>query len=129
VIEWPGPHHRRASSDWLPEELEVAPTNHALGTTLWFENERARARRSAEPGEGGIPHATSYFWTVVARAWTAEEGRRNCVVRDYRVGTPSTYRTAPGPMIHDLENVGTPFSASSPSRSLTCDAAALVSGR
>lgn len=92
-------------------ELDQAPDNHDLGTTLWFENERIRVWEVLlQPGERGPfhSHTTNYFWTVV-------EGSRGLqrfadgtyVVRDYEVGeTKFLEHTADQPLIHDLENVG-----------------------
>lgn len=92
-------------------ELEEAPANHDLGTTLWFENERIRVWEVLlQPGERGPfhSHTTNYFWTVV-------EGSRGLqrfsdgtfVVRDYAVGeTKFLEHTVDSPLIHDLENVG-----------------------
>lgn len=93
------------------EELEAAPTNHALGTTLWFENERTRVWEvKLEPGERGPFHAhtTDYFWTVVdAGRGLQRRGDGSYVVRDYRVGDTLFLQNSPdSPMIHDLENVG-----------------------
>ena len=93
------------------EELEVAPGNKQLGTTLWFENDRIRVWEVLlAPGERGAFHAqtTNYFWTVV-------EGSRGLqrfsdgtfVVRDYQVGeTKFLEHTPESALIHDLENVG-----------------------
>jgi uncharacterized cupin superfamily protein len=93
------------------EELEAAPTNHALGTTLWLENERTRVWEvRLEPGERGPfhAHATNYFWTVVdAGRGLQRKGDGTYVVRDYRVGDTLYLQNSPqSPMIHDLENVG-----------------------
>ena len=93
------------------EELEVAPGNKQLGTTLWFENDRIRVWEVLlAPGERGAFHAhtTNYFWTVV-------EGSRGLqrfsdgtfVVSDYQVGeTKFLEHTPESALIHDLENVG-----------------------
>lgn len=92
-------------------ELEAAPDNLEVGTTIWFENERIRVWEILlQPGERGAfhSHVTNYFWTVV-------EGSRGLqrfadgsfVVRDYLVGETKylehTHETA---LIHDLENLG-----------------------
>lgn len=101
----------RFDPDQFRRELEAAPDNLALGTTLWFENQRVRVWEVLlHPGERGAFHAhtTNYFWTVV-------EGSRGLqrfddgtyVVRDYRVGdTRYLEHTPETPLIHDLENVG-----------------------
>jgi oxalate decarboxylase/phosphoglucose isomerase-like protein (cupin superfamily) len=93
------------------QELEAAPSNHDLGTTMWFENERIRVWEVLlQPGERGPFHAhtTNYFWTVV-------EGGRGLqrfadgtfVVRDYRPGDTRYLEHGPATsLIHDLENVG-----------------------
>jgi len=93
------------------EELAEAPKNLALGTTLWFENDRIRVWEVLlQPGERGPfhSHTTNYFWTVV-------EGSRGLqrysdgtfAVRNYEVGdTRYLEHTPAAPLIHDLENVG-----------------------
>ncbi len=92
-------------------ELAAAPTNLAVGTTLWFENHRLKVWEvSLQPGERGPFHAhtRNYFWTVV-------EGGRGLQrlsdgttwVRDYQVGDTSYLEHTPETaLIHDLENVG-----------------------
>jgi mannose-6-phosphate isomerase-like protein (cupin superfamily) len=93
------------------EELEHAASNRAVGTNLWFENDRVRVWEvRLEPGERGPFHAhlADYFWTVV------EEGRGlqrladgTFAVRQYRVGETMFIENTPErPLIHDLENVG-----------------------
>jgi beta-alanine degradation protein BauB len=93
------------------EELESAPSNFEVGTTVWFENDRIRVWEILlQPGERGAfhSHVTHYFWTVV-------EGSRGLqrfadgtfVVRDYLVGeTKYLEHTPETALIHDLENVG-----------------------
>lgn len=93
------------------EELDVARDNLAVGTTVWFENDRIRVWEILlEPGERGPFHAhtTNYFWTVV-------EGSRGLqrfsdgtfAVRDYRVGETKYLEHGPDSvLIHDLENIG-----------------------
>lgn len=93
------------------EELETAPGNLDVGTSLWFENDRIRVWEvRLEPGERGPfhNHTRNYFWTVV-------EGSRGLqrfadgtyAVRDYRVGdTRFLEHTPEDSLIHDLENVG-----------------------
>jgi len=92
-------------------ELNLAPSNLEVGTTLWFENERIRVWEVLlQPGERGPfhSHVTNYFWTVV-------EGSRGLqrfsdgtyVVREYQVGeTRNLDHTPETALIHDLENVG-----------------------
>jgi beta-alanine degradation protein BauB len=93
------------------QELEAAPDNLELGTSVWFENDRIRVWEVLlEPGERGAfhSHTTNYFWTVV-------EGSRGLqrfsdgtfVVRDYLVGeTKYLEHSEDEFLIHDLENVG-----------------------
>lgn len=93
------------------EELREAPHNLAVGTRLWFENDRIRVWEvRLEPGERGPfhNHTRNYFWTVV-------EGSRGLqrfadgtyAVRDYQVGdTRYLEHTPDDSLIHDLENVG-----------------------
>lgn len=93
------------------DELERAPGNFEVGTTVWFENDRIRVWEILlQPGERGAfhSHVTNYFWTVV-------EGSRGLqrfadgtfVVRDYLVGeTKYLEHTPETALIHDLENVG-----------------------
>jgi len=93
------------------EELAAAPGNHALGTSLWFENERTRVWEvRLEPGERGPFHAhtTNYFWTVVdGGTGLQRRDDGSSVTREYRVGDTLYLENSPeSPMIHDLENVG-----------------------
>lgn len=93
------------------EELAEAPTNHEVGTTVWFENDRIRVWEILlRPGERGPFHAhtRNYFWTVV-------EGSRGLqrfadgtlMTRDYNVGdTKYLEHTPDTALIHDLENIG-----------------------
>ncbi|MGZ4150541.1 MAG: hypothetical protein ACXVQJ_10900, partial [Actinomycetota bacterium] len=49
-------------------ELDAAPGNREVGTSLWFENERVRVWEvRLEPGERGPFHAHTrpYLWTCV----------------------------------------------------------------
>lgn len=93
------------------DELEAAPRNRLLGTSLWFENDHVRVFEvRLEPGERGPFHVhdATYFWTVV------EPGRGlqrfadgTFVVREYGLGdTKYLAHTPDDPLIHDLENVG-----------------------
>ncbi|MGH8948533.1 MAG: cupin domain-containing protein [Acidimicrobiia bacterium] len=93
------------------DELDAAPANLEVGTTIWFENDRIRVWEILlQPGERGAfhSHVTNYFWTVV-------EGSRGLqrfadgtfVVRDYLVGeTKYLEHTPDTSLIHDLENIG-----------------------
>lgn len=93
------------------EELEAAPHNKQLGTSVWFENDRIRVWEVLlEPGERGEFHAhtTNYFWTVVAGSRGLQRfSDGTFVVRDYLVGeTKYLEHTSDDYLIHDLENVG-----------------------
>jgi hypothetical protein len=97
--------------DEYADELDAAPGNLEVGTTMWFENDRVRVWEILlQPGERGAfhSHVTNYFWTVV-------EGSRGLqrfadgtfVVRDYLIGeTKYLEHTPDTALIHDLENVG-----------------------
>lgn len=92
-------------------ELDAAPSNHDLGTALWFENERTRVWEvRLEPGERGPFHAhsTNYFWTVVEPGRGLQRrGDGTYAIRDYALGETMFLENTPeSPMIHDLENVG-----------------------
>ena len=93
------------------DELEQAPSNRDLGTSLWFENEHVRVFEvRLEPGQRGPFHVHDepYFWTVV------EPGRGlqrfadgTYVVRDYVLGETRYLSHSPEDrLVHDLENVG-----------------------
>jgi len=93
------------------EELSAAPGNGALGTTLWFENDRTRVWEVLlEPGERGAFHAhtTNYFWTVVEPGTGLQRfSDGTFVIRQYLEGeTKYLEHTKDTPLIHDLENVG-----------------------
>lgn len=99
------------STSEFEQELAAAPANRALGTTLWFENERTRVWEvRLEPGERGPFHAhtTDYFWTVVdGGTGLQRRGDGSYAIREYRVGDTLYLENSPeSPMIHDLENVG-----------------------
>jgi hypothetical protein len=92
-------------------ELEAAPTNHDVGTTLRLHNDRVRVWEVAlRPGEREPfhSHATDYLWTVVE----AGRGLQRFVdgtyaIRDYEVGdTMFLEHTPETALIHDLENIG-----------------------
>lgn len=93
------------------EELEAAPDNRAVGTTLWFENDRIKVwELRLEPGERAPfhCHARDYFWTVVSPG----RGRQRFAdgtwtERDYAMGeTKFLHHSPTDTLIHDLENVG-----------------------
>lgn len=98
-------------TDEYGEELGNAPSNHELGTSVWFENERIRVWEVLlQPGERGPFHAhtTNYFWTVVEGSKGLQRfDDGTYAVRDYRVGdTKYLQHTPADSLIHDLENVG-----------------------
>jgi len=93
------------------DELAAAPSNHDLGTSLWFENDHVRVFEvRLAPGERGPFHVhdRTYFWSVV------EPGRGlqrfpdgTFVVRDYVLGeTRYLVHSPEDSLVHDLENVG-----------------------
>lgn len=93
------------------EELAAAPTNLAVGTSLWFENDRLKVWEvKLSPGERGPFHAhtRNYFWTVVEGGRGLQRLADGTVtVRDYAVGDTSYLEHTPETaLIHDLENVG-----------------------
>lgn len=92
-------------------ELSSAPSNLAVGTKLWFENDRIRVWEVLlQPGERAPfhCHVTNYFWTVVEGSSGLQRfSDGTFVVRDYRVGeTRNLDPTPETALIHDLENVG-----------------------
>jgi mannose-6-phosphate isomerase-like protein (cupin superfamily) len=93
------------------DELAAARRNHAVGTTLLFENDHVRIfELRLEPGERAPFHVhdRTYFWTVVDPGRGLQRFRDGTsVTRDYAVG--QTKYLVHGPedaLIHDLENVG-----------------------
>lgn len=93
------------------DELEKAPNNHTVGTTLWFSNDHIRVFEiRLEPGDRGAFHIhdKTYFWTVIEPG----RGRQRLTdgtftVRDYRLGdTKYLVHNAESSLIHDLENIG-----------------------
>ena len=93
------------------EELTVAPGNHDLGTSLWFENQRIRVWEVLlQPGERGPFHAhtSNYFWTVVEASRGLQRfADGTFVIRDYQVGETKYLEHTPATaLIHDLENIG-----------------------
>jgi hypothetical protein len=93
------------------DELDAAPGNLQVGTTLRFENDHIRVWEVwLQPGERGPFHAHTrkYFWTVVdggiGRQRTADG---LMITREYHVGDTSySEHTQDQPMIHDFENAG-----------------------
>jgi mannose-6-phosphate isomerase-like protein (cupin superfamily) len=93
------------------DELEEAPANKELGTSVWYENDRIRVWEVLlEPGERGAfhTHTTNYFWTVVEGSQGLQRfSDGTFVVRDYLVGeTKYLEHSDDDYLIHDLENVG-----------------------
>ena len=95
----------------VAEELAAAATNHAVGTSLWFENERIRVWEvRLEPGAHCPFHAhrAPYFWTCVASGTGRQRSGDGVVrVQRYREGdTRFTDLSDRAPLLHDLENIG-----------------------
>lgn len=93
------------------EELDAAPSNKELGTSMWFENEKIRVWEvRLEPGERGAfhSHTTNYFWTVVDPGRGLQRfADGTYVIRDYVLGETKYLENSPdSALIHDLENVG-----------------------
>jgi len=93
------------------DELDRAPANLEVGTTLWFANDRIRVWEvRLEPGERGPFHAHTmdYFWTVVEPGTGLQRSvDGSYAIRDYTLGETRFLENTPeDPMIHDLENVG-----------------------
>lgn len=90
-------------------ELESAPSNHDVGTTLWFENEHVRVWEvRLEPGKRAPfhSHSQTYFWTCIDPGKGFQrfpDGTAQAF--DFQLGeTVFSTITADDPMIHDLEN-------------------------
>lgn len=93
------------------DELERAPHNHELGTSLWYANDHVRVFEvRLEPGERGVFHIhdKTYFWTVVEPGRGRQRlGDGTYMVRDYRLGeTKYLEHSSDNALIHDLENIG-----------------------
>lgn len=96
------------------DELAVARENRAVGTKVWFENDRVQVWDLAlAPGER-VPfhcHDQDYFWTVTdpGRVLQRYDDGTSRVV-DVEVGH-TNFLTYEGDQrtIHDLENVGETF--------------------
>lgn len=94
------------------EELAAATSNHELGTSLVFENDRVRVFEvRLDPGERGPFHVHDrpYFWTVVdAGRGLQRFADGTFVVRDYALGETRFLEHSPDDaLVHDLENAGT----------------------
>jgi hypothetical protein len=97
-------------TDDYAAELDVAPTNANVGTTLLFENGRVRIwDLDLQPG-ARVPfhcHATPYFFVCVdGGRGLSRFADGNAMAIDYNVGDTWFDEVADGPEIHDLENVG-----------------------
>jgi hypothetical protein len=101
----------RFDREGFREELQTAPENRAVGTDLWFENDRVRVwDLHLEPGQRAPfhCHAEDYFWTVVSPG----RGRQRFAdgtyqEREYSLGeTRFLHNSLDSVLIHDLENVG-----------------------
>jgi beta-alanine degradation protein BauB len=93
------------------EELRRAPSNHDIGTALWFEDDRIRVFEARlQPGQRAPFHVhdRTYFWTVVdAGRGLQRFADGTYVIHDYALGeTKRLDHTATETLIHDLENVG-----------------------
>ena len=92
-------------------ELAAAPGNLAVGTSLWFENDRVRVWEvRLEPGERAPFHAHTrpYFWTCVAPGMARQRLADGSIrLRTYDLGETMFFDHAPdAPLLHDLENAG-----------------------
>jgi hypothetical protein len=92
-------------------ELEAAPGNLRVGTSMWFENERVRVWEvRLAPGERAPFHAHTrpYFWTCVEAGVGRQRSPDGVLrVRGYALGQTRFSEHSPtAPMIHDLENAG-----------------------
>ena len=95
--------------DDFASELEAAPVNRDVGTTLWFENDHVRVWEvRLEPGQRAPFHAhtQTYFWTCIDPGKGFQrfpDGTAQAF--DFQLGeTVFSEITASDPMIHDLEN-------------------------
>lgn len=93
------------------DELREAVSNRALGTSLWFENDRVRVfELRLDPGERAPFHIHDqpYFWTVVDPGRGLQRfADGTYVVRTYQIGeTRYLAQSAQDSLVHDLENVG-----------------------
>jgi hypothetical protein len=93
------------------DELEQAPSNRDLGTSLRFENEHVRVFEvRLEPGQRGPFHVHDepYFWTVVEPGRGLQRFADGTYVdRDSVLGETRYLSHSPEDrLVHDLENVG-----------------------
>ena len=90
-------------------ELDEAPENHNVGTTLWFENEHVRVWEvRLDPGQRAPFHCHSrtYFWTCIDPGSGFQRfADGTAQAFDFALGeTVFSEISADDPMIHDLEN-------------------------
>jgi hypothetical protein len=93
------------------DELRVAPSNLAVGTSVLLENGRLKIWEvRLAPGERGPFHAhtRNYFWTCVDGSTGLQRyADGTYMVRRYAVGeTQYSEHSTDEPLIHDLENIG-----------------------
>lgn len=93
------------------EEVQAAPRNRQVGTSVWFENERVKIwELRLAPGQR-LPlhcHPIDYFWVCVEPGRVRQHnaaGQED--VHDVALGQVDFLNIASGqPLIHDIENVG-----------------------
>lgn len=93
------------------DELEAAPTNHAVGSRRLFDNDQVSVWEvRLAPGERGAfhVHSRNYFWTVVhGGIGTQRSDDGTLKVRRYEDGETSfQHQSDDDAMIHDFENSG-----------------------
>ncbi|HSK95392.1 MAG TPA: hypothetical protein VK891_02155 [Euzebyales bacterium] len=93
------------------DELQAAPSNLAVGSSLLLENDQVKVWEvRLAPGERGPFHAHThnYFWTCVDGSVGLQRyADGTYMVRRYEVGQTQFSEHSPDePLIHDLENVG-----------------------
>src|SRR3712207_5253696 len=92
-------------------ELDEAPSNRAVGTTLWFENDRVKVwevRLEAGQRAPFHTHAMDYFWTCIDPGdgyQRYDDGSAQAF--DFKLGeTELSSLSEENPKVHDLENRG-----------------------
>ncbi len=100
-----------AFPDVDPAELERAPTNHVVGTTLLLENDRVRVWDiTLAPGER-IPfhrHRTTYFYRCESGGrWRLRMLEGEVIHGEDEPGRVTYHDLGPGEvLVHELTNVG-----------------------
>jgi hypothetical protein len=91
------------------DELDQAPANPNVGTTLWFENDHVRVWEvRLEPGQRAPfhNHGQTYFWTCIDPGKGYQrfpDGTAEAF--DFTLGETVFHQiSADDPMVHDLEN-------------------------